>query len=87
MIILIAYFDVSNWDFGESFYYTELAAYIHQQLSSIIASVIVVPIKSESQFGDLFQIKTEPNELFLSTARVQNVEIVESLTDINMRLK
>ncbi len=25
-----AYFDVTNWEFGESFYFTELAAYIHQ---------------------------------------------------------
>ena len=23
------YFDVANWDFGETFYYTELSAYIH----------------------------------------------------------
>ena len=81
------YFSVENWDFGESFYYTELAAYIHQQLSTLIASVVVVPEKSESQFGDLFQVKAEPTEMFLSTARVQNVEIVESLTDVNLRLK
>lgn len=81
------YFDVKNWDFGESFYYTELAAYIHQQLSTIIASVVVVPEKSESQFGDLFQVKSEPNELFFSTAKVQNIEIIESLTDVNLRLK
>lgn len=81
------YFNISNWDFGESFYYTELAAYIHQQLSTIISSVVIVPNKTESQFGDLFQIKTEPNELLLSTATVSDVEIVESLTDTNMRVK
>jgi hypothetical protein len=80
------YFDINNWDFGESFYYTELAAYIHQELASIIASVIIVPTKAESQFGDLFQIKAEPNELFLSTATPLDVEIVTTLTDTNMRL-
>jgi hypothetical protein len=81
------YFSVENWDFGESFFYTELAAYIHQELSSIIASVIIVPEKGESQFGDLFQIKADPNELFISSASVENVEIVRSFTDVNMRLK
>ncbi len=28
------FFALDNWDFGDSFYFTELAAYIHQQLST-----------------------------------------------------
>lgn len=81
------YFDLSNWDFGESFFYTELAAYIHQQLTNLISTIIIVPTKQESTFGDLFQIKAEPTELFLSVATVQDVEIVNTLTDANMRLQ
>lgn len=81
------FFDIANWDFGESFFYTELAAYIHQQLATIISSVVIVPDDQESQFGDLFQIRAEPTELFLSTASVSDIEIVDSLTDANMRLK
>jgi len=81
------YFDITNWDFGERFYYTELSAYIHQKLSNIISTVVIVPQNAESAFGNLFQIKSEPNELFLSTATVADVEIVRNLTETNLRIR
>jgi len=80
------YFDIRNWDFGEKFFYTELAAFIHQQLSRIISSVVIVPNNANSQFGNLFEIVANPNELFLSTATVNNVQIVSNLTDQNLRV-
>ena len=80
------YFDIRNWDFGEKFFYTELAAFIHQQLSRTISSVIIVPTNANSQFGNLFEIVASPNQLFLSTATVNNVQIVSSLTNQNMRV-
>lgn len=80
------YFDIRNWDFGEKFFYTELAAFIHQQLSRIISSVVIVPNNANSQFGNLFEIVATPTELFLSTATVNNVQIVANLTDQNLRV-
>jgi len=80
------YFDIRNWDFGENFFYTELAAFIHQQLSTIISTVVIVPNNANSLFGDLFEIIANPNELFISTATVNNVQIVANLTDQNMRV-
>jgi hypothetical protein len=80
------YFDIRNWDFGEKFFYTELAAFIHQQLSRIISSVVIVPNTANSQFGNLFEIISSPNQLFLSTATVNNVQIVTNLTDQNLRV-
>lgn len=79
------YFDIRNWDFGEKFFYTELAAFIHQQLSRIISSVVIVPNNANSQFGNLFEISSRPNELFISTATVNNVQIVANLTEQNLR--
>ena len=81
-----AYFDIRNWDFGEKFFYTELAAFIHQQLSRIISSVVIVPNNANSQFGNLFEILAGPTELFLSTATVNNVQIVSNYTDQNLRV-
>jgi len=81
-----AYFDIRNWDFGEKFFYTELAAFIHQQLSRIISSVVIVPNNATSQFGNLFEIVASPNQLFMSTATVNNVVIVSNLTDQNLRV-
>lgn len=80
------YFDIRNWDFGEKFFYTELAAFIHQQLSRIISSVVIVPNNSDSEFGNLFEISANPDELFLSTATVANVQIVANLTEQNLRV-
>ena len=81
-----AYFDIRNWDFGETFFYTELAAFIHQQLSLIISTVVIVPNNANSQFGNLFEIISSPSELFMSTATVNNVQIVANLTDQNLRV-
>ena len=59
------YFEVSNWDFGETFYFTELAAYVHQQLSGVISSFVIVPQGADSVFGDLFEIKPSSSEMFI----------------------
>lgn len=79
------YFNISNWDFGDTFYYSELAAFIHNKLASQISSIVIVPKDAEAKFGDLFQIKAGSNELFFSTASVNDVEIVSGLTGANLR--
>ena len=80
------YFDIANWDFGESFFFSELSAFIHQTLAKTIASIVIVPQKSDSVFGNLMQIKGEADELFLSTATVGDVDIIRNLTDTNLRI-
>ena len=79
------FFDITNWAYGESFYYTELCAYIHSQLSTQISSVVIVGKDAESVFGDLFEITSLPNELFYSTATVDDIEIISSFTDQNLK--
>jgi len=79
------FFDIDNWTYGESFYYTELCAYIHSQLSTQISSVVIVGKDAESVFGDLFEITSDPNELFYSTATVDDIEIINSFTDQNLK--
>ena len=37
------YFEISNLDFGESFYFSELSAYLHTELGTKINSIIIVP--------------------------------------------
>lgn len=74
------YFDISNWDFGESFYFSELAAYLHKELSPNIASIIIVPKDAGQSFGNLQQINAEPNEIIISAATVDDVEIISAIT-------
>ena len=79
------YFLPEYWDFGESFYYTELSAYIHNKMVGIINSVVIVPGYSESRFGSLFEITPNSDELFISAVKVSNIDIVSVYTDTNLR--
>ena len=74
------YFDIANWDFGESFYFSELSAYLHNTLAPNIASVIIVPASENEAFGQLFQINAEYNEIIVSAATVDNVQIISAIT-------
>lgn len=76
------FFVLDNWDFGETFYFTELSAYIHQQLPGIISSIVITPVQSNGVFGDLFQITPESNELFIPDVTLQDIDIVDSLNAI-----
>ena len=75
-----AYFAIGNWDFGETFYFSELSAYLHASLSPNIASIIIVPNNSAVRFGNLYQINAEANEIMISAATVDDVEIISAVT-------
>ena len=79
------YFDANNWQFGETFYFTELSSFIHRNLGNAIGSIVILPKNTAGNFGDLFQVKAEPNELFISTATVNDIEIVEKITSQTLR--
>lgn len=78
------YFSLANWDFGQSFFFTELAAYIHQQLATIVGSVVITPLNAQAKFGDLFEIPCASDEIFISGARVTDVQIVPALTETTL---
>ena len=82
------YFNPENWDFGETFYFTELAGYLHshRNLATSVASVVIVPQNTDSRFGNLFEVKSESNELFISSATVSDVQIIEVNTETNLRI-
>jgi hypothetical protein len=83
-----SYFDINNWDFGETFYFSELGAYLHNSLNPNIASVIIVPNDTAIKFGNLYQINAQPDEIIVSAATVDDVEIISSITaaQINQNL-
>ena len=75
-----SYFDIANWDFGETFYFSELSAYLHGQLAPDVSSIIIVPTATNNSFGDLYQINAEANEIFVSAATVSDVQIISAIT-------
>lgn len=82
-----AYFVADNWDFGDTFYFTELAAYIHQQLAGQIGSIVPVPLSADGQFGDSFEVACRADEIFISTAQVSDIVIIASNTPAALRLR
>lgn len=85
LAIVNDYFSIDNWDFGQTFYATELCAVIHQQLSTEISSVVLVPEFPTNYFGDLFHLRCEPHEIFVSCAGLENVELVTGLDRLTLK--
>ena len=73
------FFALDNWDFGDAFYFTELAAYIHNQLAPDLLTAVIVPNQSGQSFGSLFQINSAADEIFISGATVDDVSIITAL--------
>ena len=67
------FFALDNWDFGDAFYFTELAAFIHNALAPDLLTVVIVPNQSGQGFGSLFQINSAADEIFISGATVNAV--------------
>ena len=80
------YFSVSNWDFGETFYFSELAAYLHTTLAPNISSVLIVPASNNLVFGNYFQINSEPWEIITSAATVNDIDIISAVTAAQLNL-
>jgi len=78
------YFALSNWDFGQSFFFTELATYIHVNLATIVGTIVIVPKNGQAVFGDLFEITCNPDEIFISCAQVSDIQIVNSLSEAQL---
>jgi len=74
------YFSINNWDFGETFYFTELSTFLHQELAPDVASIIIVSKDGTNQFGSLFQINSESNEILTSAATVEDVQVISAIT-------
>jgi len=80
-----AYFSLDKWDFGDTFYFSELAAYIHAQIGDVVSSVVLVPLNPQKYFGDLYEIRSAPNQIFVNGATVNDIEVIQALTSTNIR--
>ena len=73
------YFALDNWDFGDTFYFSELSGYLHSKLGSDLSSIVLVPTSQNSKFGDLYEIRSQPDEILISAATVENIQIVSGV--------
>jgi hypothetical protein len=73
------FFSLENWDFGQSFYFSELSTYVMNELTPDITNFIIVP-KSSNNFGSLYEVACLSNEIFVSGAQISNIEIIDAVT-------
>lgn len=80
------YFDINNWEFGETIYISELTAYIHSKLIQDLASVQIVKKESIGQTDiDIYEIRQEFNALPLNTATIDDIKIIPSAAVDNVK--
>lgn len=80
------FFDVTSWEFGETFFFTELAAAIHAALPTDISSVVLVPALEQNGFGSLFQVLAREDEIFYADITPDQIELVTSYNALNLQM-
>jgi len=85
IVAIEEFFSIDNWDFGDTFYFTELATYVMTQLSPDISSFVIVPRLGGLGFGSLFEIKSASDQLFVSGATVDDIEIISGITSTSIK--
>jgi hypothetical protein len=80
------YFNINNWNFGDTFYFSELSAYIHNQIGDFVSSCVLVPNDPNLKFGDLYEIKSAPYEIFANAATSNDVIVIAALTPAELQI-
>ena len=78
------FFALENWDFGQSFYFSELSTYVMNLLTPNITNFVIVPT-AEVSFGSLYEVACQSNEIFINAATVDNIQIISALTSTALK--
>lgn len=79
------FFSIENWEFGDTFHFSELSAYVMNLLTPDITNFIIVP-KNGSTFGNLYQISSQTNEIFVSGVTINDIEIISAITNSKLKI-
>jgi hypothetical protein len=80
------FFSIENWDFGDKFFASELVTYVVTQNAPDISNMVIVPNQSNQAFGSLLEIQSRSDEIFISSATVDNIEIINNITATELNL-
>jgi hypothetical protein len=72
------YFNINNWDLG---------AYLHAECGELISSAVLVPNDPSKSFGDLYEIKCMPYEIFVNGASANDIQVVAALTPAELQIR
>lgn len=80
LVAINQFFTLDNWDFGDTFYFGELSTYIMQQTAPLISNIVLVPKQGTLSFGSLYEIQSNSDEIFISSATVNDIEVITEIT-------
>ena len=80
------YFNINNWNFGDTFYFSELAAYLHNNVGQYVSSAVLVANNPNQSFGSLYEIQCAPYEIFVNAATANNIVVIPSLTSAELQI-
>lgn len=78
------FFALTNWDFGKSFYFSELSTYIMNLLTPNITNFVIIP--STSGFGNLYEISCQSNQIFISGATAADIQVISAATAAQLNI-
>ena len=81
------YFDINNWNFGDTFYFSELSAYLHSVIGNLVSSVVLVPNDPTMSFGDMYEVKSSPYEIFVNAATATDIMVIAALTPVELQIR
>lgn len=84
--LIYDYFDVDNWSFGDTFYFTKLSNYVMSNMTNIISAFYIVPVNEDQYYGDLQEIQSNTNEIFFPTTLISDIQIINSGNKTNLRI-
>lgn len=73
------FFALENWEFGQTFYFSELSAYVMNKLTPDITNFVIVP-KNNNSFGSLYEISCQPDEIFINGVSIADIEVIDAIT-------
>ena len=81
------YFNINNWNFGDTFYFSELSAFLHSECGDLISSAVLVSNDPTQPFGDLYEITCLPYEIFVNAATANDILVVAALTPAELQVR
>ena len=79
------FFNIAYWDFGDRFFLTELTTYVLNSVSPDISNIVLLPRQTDQVFGSLFEIQSKHDEILVSGATVDNIDIVTAISATEVR--
>lgn len=71
---------------GKKFFFTKLNAYVEKKIGENIGSMVIVPLYANDKFGNLFEINCDEDEIMLSSATIDDVQIISKISQSTIKI-